>query len=530
MILNRVLNLLFILSLSTSFAQDSLEIKKLNEKLSKAELEEGETYVVDTIIDGKPLYKKQIDAITKISELDSLQDLEIASDFDKKWLEELYNNTLYDTIYQTVSELEYNTIEYPELSTDTLKARLARLNARTPFNVEYNPSLESVIKNFLKNRKSYFERIMGLSAYYFPMFERELDAYNIPLEMKYLAIVESALNPRAKSRVGATGLWQFMYATGKQYGLEVSSYVDERSDPIKSTTTAAVYLSKLYEIFGDWDLALAAYNSGPGNVSKAIRRSGGYENYWNIRHNLPRETAGYVPAFLATMYIFEYAKEHGFVSEKPLFYGFETDTIRVKQMITLDQVSEATNISIEELQFLNPSYKLDIIPVIESKNYYLRLPRTSIGTFVTNESTIYAAAKAELEAREKPLPQFFKAESKVTYRVKSGDNLGFIARKYRVRVSDIKRWNGLRSNNIRIGQRLTIYPRNPVASQETSTSKTDNKTTTSGGQKIYTVKSGDSLWSISQKFPGVSVQNIRDWNDISGNNLKPGMKLKVSKG
>ncbi len=530
MILNRVLNLLFILSLSTSFAQDSLEIKKLNEKLSKAELEEGETYVVDTIIDGKPLYKKQIDAITKISELDSLQDLEIASDFDKKWLEELYNNTLYDTIYQTVSELEYNTIEYPKLSTDTLKARLARLNARTPFNVEYNPSLESVIKNFLKNRKSYFERIMGLSAYYFPMFERELDAYNIPLEMKYLAIVESALNPRAKSRVGATGLWQFMYATGKQYGLEVSSYVDERSDPIKSTTTAAVYLSKLYEIFGDWDLALAAYNSGPGNVSKAIRRSGGYENYWNIRHNLPRETAGYVPAFLATMYIFEYAKEHGFVSEKPLFYGFETDTIRVKQMITLDQVSEATNISIEELQFLNPSYKLDIIPVIENKNYYLRLPRTSIGTFVTNESTIYAAAKAELEAREKPLPQFFKAESKVTYRVKSGDNLGFIARKYRVRVSDIKRWNGLRSNNIRIGQRLTIYPRNPVVSQETSTSKTDNKTTTSGGQKIYTVKSGDSLWSISQKFPGVSVQNIRDWNDISGNNLKPGMKLKVSKG
>ena len=530
MILNRVLSLLFIINLSTSFAQDSLEIKKLNEKLSKAELEEGETYVVDTIIDGKPLYKKQIDAITKISELDSLQDLEVASEFDKRWLEELYNNTLFDTIYQTVSELDYTTIEFSELSTDTLKARLARLNARTPFNVAYNPSLESVIKNFLKNRRSYFERIMGLSSYYFPMFERELDAYNIPLEMKYLAIVESALNPRAKSRVGATGLWQFMYATGKQYGLEVSSYVDERSDPIKSTTTAAVYLSKLYEIFGDWDLALAAYNSGPGNVSKAIRRSGGYENYWNIRHNLPRETAGYVPAFLATMYIFEYAKEHGFISGKPMFHGFETDTIRVKQMITLDQVSEATQIPIEALQFLNPSYKLDIIPVIENKNYYLRLPRTSIGTFVTNESTIYAAAKAELEAREKPLPQFFKAESKVTYRVKSGDNLGFIARKYRVRVSDIKRWNGLRSNNIRIGQRLTIYPRNPVVSQETSPSKTDTKTTTSGGQKIYTVKSGDSLWSISQKFPGVSVQNIRDWNDISGNNLKPGMTLKVSKG
>jgi membrane-bound lytic murein transglycosylase D len=529
MTLNKIFSFFIFFSIGITYAQDSLEIKKLNEKLTKADLIEGENYVVDTIIDGKTFYKKPITIVPKISELDSLKDQELAAKIDEKWFEELYNNTLYDTIYKTVSELDYETVDYPELSTDTLKARLARLNAKTPFNVEYNPSLESVIKGFLKNRRGYFERIMGLSSFYFPMFERELDAYNIPLEMKYLAIVESALNPRAKSRVGATGLWQFMYATGKQYGLEVSSYVDERSDPIKSTTTAAEYLSKLYEIFGDWDLALAAYNSGPGNVSKAIRRSGGYENYWNIRHNLPRETAGYVPAFLATMYIFEYAKEHGFLSEKPMFYAFETDTITVKQMITLDQVSEATNLTIEELQFLNPMYKLDIIPVIENKNYYLRLPRTSIGTFVTNESAIYASAKAELEAREKPLPQFSEMSSKFTYRVKSGDNLGYIARKYSVRVSDIKRWNGLRSNNIRIGQRLTIYPRNPVAAQQTSSTEKPVTTTSSSGQKTYTVKSGDSLWSISQKFPGVSVQNIRDWNDISGTNLKPGMKLLVSK-
>jgi membrane-bound lytic murein transglycosylase D len=198
-------------------------------------------------------------------------------------------------------------------------------------------------------------------------------------------------------------------------------------------------------------------------------------------------------------------------------------------MITLDQVSEATQLTIEELQFLNPMYKIDIIPVIENKNYYLRLPRTSIGKFVTNESTIYASAKAELEAREKPLPQFSEMSSKFTYRVKSGDNLGYIARKYSVRVSDIKQWNGLRSNNIRIGQRLTIYPRNPVAAQQTNTTEKPVTSTTSNGQKTYTVKSGDSLWSISQKFPGVSVQNIRDWNDISGTNLKPGMKLLVSK-
>ena len=250
------------------------------------------------------------------------------------------------------------------------------------------------------------ERLMGLSKYYFPMFERELDNYNIPLEMKYLSIVESALKPRAKSRVGATGLWQFMFATGKQYGLDVSSYVDERSDPIKSTESASKYLAKLYQFFGDWDLALAAYNSGPGNVSKAIRRSGGYKNYWNIRPNLPRETAGYVPAFLATMYIFEYADEHGFVQHKPKFNYVETDTIRVKQMITLDQVSEFTGVKMEVLQFLNPSYKLDVIPYIKGKNYTLRLPRNVVGAFVNNENEMYAFAKAEFNKREKPFHCF----------------------------------------------------------------------------------------------------------------------------
>src|SRR5690554_2001457 len=526
MYLNRICSFLLLFSVSISYAQDSLKVKKLNENLNKAELAEIENYVVDTIIDGKNHYIKKIDAIPRLSELDPLQDIELASEFDKKWFDELYNNTLFDTIYKTVSDLDYKLVEYPELTTDTLKARLARLNARTPFNVEYNASLESVIKNFLKNRRGYFERIMGLSAFYFPMFERELDAYNIPLEMKYLAIVESALNPRAKSRVGATGLWQFMYATGKQYGLEVSSYVDERSDPIKSTTTAAVYLSKLYEIFGDWDLALAAYNSGPGNVSKAIRRSGGYENYWNIRHNLPRETAGYVPAFLATMYIFEYAEEHGFVSERPRFHGVETDTIRIKQMISLDQVAEATKLPIEQLQFLNPSYKLDIIPVIENKNYYLRLPITSVGTFVNNEDAIYAHLNKEQENLEEEAPEMYDQPEKVRYRVRRGDFLGKIAQRYGVGVSQIKNWNGMRSNNLKVGQNLIIYPKkNP---QDIASNAPAKRTNTA--EKTYTVRSGDSLWTISQKFPGVSVQNLKKWNDISGNNIKPGTKLKIYKG
>jgi len=482
--------------------------------------------VGDTLIDGKTTtLGKEIPAEKDTLNIKNLKDHPEAAELDQKWLEELYSNSLYDTIYKSVTELTYEPVDYPELSTDTLKARLARLNAKTPFNIEYNPSLESVIKRYLKHRRTSLERLMGLSHFYFPMFEAEFDNYNIPLEMKYLSIVESALKPKARSRVGATGLWQFMFTTGKEYNLDVSSYVDERSDPISSTSAAAKYLSRLYKIFGDWDLALAAYNSGPGNVNKAIRRSGGYKNYWNIRPNLPRETAGYVPAFLATMYIFEYAEEHGFKPERPPFQLIQTDTVHVKQMITLDQVAETTGVNIEELQFLNPSYKLDIIPKIEGKTYALRLPREAVGIFTSNEDKIYAFAKAEFDKREKPLPELVKVDTKIRYKVRSGDYLGKIARRYGVRVSQIKRWNGLRSNNLKIGQRLTIYPRKPVTNSKPSTPKT---TVSSSGRKTYKVKSGDSLWSIAQKFSGVSVQNLKDWNDISGNKLKTGMTLIVS--
>ncbi|MCT4628574.1 LysM peptidoglycan-binding domain-containing protein [Winogradskyella sp.] len=525
-------------------------LKTSNKRITKENFVPGKTYAKDTIINGVIYYKESVDNSSKPvtanlkidgeqignqksipAEIDSLgiktlEDLPEVVELDQKWLEELYSNALYDTIYKSVTELTYEPIDYPELTTDTLKARLKRLNARTPFNVEYNPSLESVIKRYLKHRRVSMERLMGLSHFYFPMFEQEFDNYNIPLEMKYLSIVESALKPKARSRVGATGLWQFMFGTGKEYGLDVSSYVDERIDPISSTNAAAKYLARLYKIFGDWDLALAAYNSGPGNVNKAIRRSGGYKNYWNIRQNLPRETAGYVPAFLATMYIFEFAEEHGFKPERPLFQHIQTDTVHVKQMITLDQVAETTGVNIEELQFLNPSYKLDIIPKIEGKTYALRLPREAIGIFTSNEDKIYAFAKAEFDKREKPLPQLFNADDKVRYRVKSGDYLGKIARRYGVRVSQIKRWNGLRSNNLKIGQRLTIYPRKPV--MNVSKPKTTKKTVSSKGKKTYKVKSGDSFWSIAQKFSGVSVQNLKDWNDISGNKLKIGMTLIVS--
>ncbi|MDP5231887.1 MAG: LysM peptidoglycan-binding domain-containing protein [Cellulophaga sp.] len=455
----------------------------------------------------------------------NLQDHPLAAKYDSIWLKVMADSAdLFDEMYEEVSTLEADEDFLATVDTETLKLRLEKLNQKTPFNIEYNPSLESVIQSFLKRRRGLIERMLTLSQFYFPMFEEELANQNVPIELKYLAIVESALNPRAKSRVGATGLWQFMYPTGKMYNLEVSSYVDERSDPIMATKAAASYLAKLHDIFGDWDLALAAYNSGPGNVNKAIRRSGGYKNYWNIRANLPRETAGYVPAFLATMYLFEYAEEHGLKHQNAERPYFETDTIQVKRLITFDQISKLVDVSVEELEVLNPSYKLNIIPFVDNKNYALRLPVESIGKFVANEDQIYAFVEKELIVEEKALPKFVNTQDQIRYKVKSGDFLGKIAERYGVGVSQIKSWNGLRSNNLKVGQRLIIYSKKPVAVATTSNNST-TKGSTSDPAKIHTVQAGDSLWTISKKYSGISVDNLRKWNGISGNNLKLGTKL-----
>ena len=384
--------------------------------------------------------------------------------YDEKWLKELSNSDLFFQMSEDVAATPTD-VDYSELPTEVLKERLRKLNEKTPFNVEYNPILEQVIKSFLKNRRSSLERLMSLSDYYFPMFEQEMSNQKIPLEMKYLAIIESALNPKARSRAGATGLWQFMYATGKSYGLEVNNYVDERSDPIRSTKAAAKYLNELYKIFGDWDLALAAYNSGPGNVTKAIRRSNGKTNYWNLRPYLPRETAGYVPAFLATLYIFEYAKEHGFKPQKRANHLFQTDTIRVKQAIPFKDIAEITGMDVQDIQFFNPSYQLDVVPYVEGRNYAVRLPISEIGKFVSNEQAIYNYLNEQKAQREQVLPEVTKGEQyaggkstkKTVYTVKKGDNLGKIASRHGVTINNIKRWNRMKSNKVRVGQRLSIY-------------------------------------------------------------------------
>ncbi len=490
--------------------------------------------------------KENLLPLPKMSYLDSLKTTFVnhstSNCIDERWISELASAELSENMFSDIVSIDIDSEVSYDLSTELLKKRLAKMDAKSPFNIEYHPALENTIKAFLKNRPKAFERLMAISEYYFPMFEEHLAKYNIPLELKYLAIVESALNPRAKSRVGASGLWQFMYPTGKQYNLEVSSYVDERYDPLKATEAACQYLSSLFGIFGDWSMVLAAYNCGPGNVSKAIRRSGGSQNYWNIRKNLPKETANYVPAFLATFYIYEFKKEHGIVPKKAPITYFETDTIMVKKQMSFKQISELLDIPMDQLEFLNPIYKLKVVPFEADEPHYLRLPKNKMGLFVSNEDKIYAYLNYLETYKEKTKTEFIASTSKDSiasgidststvvnkpkferktqfHTIKSGESLGKIADKYNVSISELKNWNNIKGNNIQAGKKLKIYSDKKVIT------KTESKPNNDG---IYTVKSGDSLFSISKQFPGVSIDDIKKWNDISGDNIQPGMKLKIN--
>lgn len=468
-------------------------------------------------------YTQTTDSIQKFvndSTHTTSQRFKIPAALDSLWQREFLSFPAVDSINPISTK---NPAPETVLSTETLKDRLKILNSKTPIQIEYSPVLERTIQSYLTNRRGAFEYLIALSNYYFPLFEEIFDREGVPLEVKYLAVVESMLKPSAKSPVGATGLWQFMFSTAKHYNLEVSSYVDERCDPLRATVAAAKYLSRLYAIFGDWNLAMAAYNSGPGNVTKAMRRSGGHTNYWNIRPFLPKETADYIPRFLATMYMFEFASNHGLRAKISQFHLSKTDTVSVKEMISFDHIQQILNVDLKTIKFLNPSYKLGIIPAIDSRDYKLRLPIEMIGPFVAQESQIYSFAQQEFQNTEKPLPKFFKMDSKIRYNIQSGDYLGKIAKKFKVRVSDIKRWNNMKTDNLRAGQRITIFTRNLDYQPDTEAPlEQDSK-------RVYVVQKGDSLWSISQKFSGVSVENLKKWNGISGVKLQPGMRLVISK-
>ena len=369
----------------------------------------------------------------------------------------LSNLSFSDALFSYDSAMEVSTP--PVFSDSVYKARILHLDTKTPIDLVYNTYVKQYINVYTKQRRQQMSRMMGLAAYYFPVFEEVLDQFNLPLELKYLALVESALNPKAKSWAGATGIWQFMYNTGKEYNLKVSSYVDERMDPYRATVAACEFFEKSYSVYGDWSLVLASYNSGGGNVNKAIRRSGGKRNYWQIRRFLPKETRSYVPAFIAVCYAMNYASDHKISTEKPRILFHEVDTVEVKYQIDFEYLSSSLDISMDELAFLNPSYKINVIPKIEGRPYHLVLPIAKMGAFVENEKEIYAHF-VELDAQKrKNYPKYSEQDERIIHRVKGGDYLGKIARRYGCSIKKIQQWNNLKNDNIRVGQRLILYVR-----------------------------------------------------------------------
>ena len=350
-----------------------------------------------------------------------------------------------------------------------------------------------------------------------------------------------------------------MYQTGKQYNLNINSYVDDRNDPLKSSNAATQYMTNMYKIFGDWDLVLASYNSGPGNVAKAIRRSGGKQNYWNIRKHLPKETQGYLPAFLATMYIFEYHKEHGIKPDRAIANHFATDTVMIKNAMTFKQISDLLNVPVAELEFLNPSYKREVVPYITGENHYLRLPINKVAVFTSNEDKIYSFIAYEANKRERPYENMVASRnsnnaeddgtiSRVKYhKVRRGDSLSEISNKYGITMTELKKWNHLRGNKAPLGRKLKIYTIEAVAVNSKRIIKPDSisvketPVVASNIAKVYKeekvvsykdvvkyhkVKRGDNLGEISDKY-GVTVAEVKKWNKIKGSTIVPGKSLKI---
>ncbi|MDR0714632.1 MAG: LysM peptidoglycan-binding domain-containing protein [Bacteroidales bacterium] len=418
--------------------------------------------------------------------------------------------------------------------------RLKRLPSLV--NLTYNNVVRNYILAYTIRNKAKLEVILGLQSYYFPMIEEVLDMYGLPLELKYMAVIESALNPRAVSRVGATGMWQFMLGTGRMYKLQINTFVDERRDPYLATHAAAKYLKDLYDTFNDWVLVIAAYNCGNGNVNKAIRRSGGKTSYWDIYPYLPRETRGYVPAYIGAAYAMNYYREHNitprFVDVPPV-----ADTVIVRKNVNLAQVSEILNLPLQQLRDLNPQYRREILPGNTSP-CILRMPETATVQFIDFQDTIYRhkadvylsnSFKVMEPAGRAPFDKSSVAgKDRIYHTIRSGENLGSIAAYYGVSVNSLKEWNDLYSSRIIAGKKLVIYLKKPVTKpvvRNTATAGTPTppilqSAATGKNSVVYTVKSGDTLWDIAQTY-GVSDREIMQWNNLSKTSIQPGMKLKI---
>ena len=400
----------------------------------------------------------------------------------------------------------------------------------------YNDIVKNYIIKYSEKMPERMAHMLGLCNYYMPIFEEILNKYDMPEELKAMAIIESAMNPLAVSRVGAKGMWQFMYGTAKIYGLHIDSFVDERLDPIKAADAAARYLQDAYEIFGDWNLAIASYNCGAGNVNRAIRRSGGSRAFWDIYPYLPRETRGYVPAFVGALYTMTYYKEHG-IKPEAVEMPAHVDTFRINKMLHLRQVSDLTGAPLEELKNLKPQYMHEIIPG-NAREHILRIPYNYSNSFIDHEDSMYVHKAEEYfnPVTIKKIKDGGTGEM-IVYRVKSGDYLGRIASRHGCTVTQIKRWNNLKSNDIRVGQRLTIYrggkapasASSSTASTSSSSSSTTAASTSSApaNATTYIVKSGDVLGKIAERH-GCTVAQLKAWNNLTSNNIRIGQKLVVS--
>ena len=458
-----------------------------------------------------------------------------------------YNSDNIDSllsIYYIQKQIDVNEFDVATLEMDSLTSnipdevyieRLRRMNSFIP--VQFNKAVKNAIIRYTERMPMATARIIGLSTYYMPLFEEIFDEYGLPKELKAMAVIESALNPKAVSRARAKGMWQFMYNTAKIYGLEMTSYVDERYDPLTACRAAARLLKDSYMIFGDWSLAIASYNCGAGNVSKAIRRSGGKTDFWEIYNYLPRETRGYIPAFIAALYTLNYYPEHGIVPAQ-VSLPAHVDTFHVNKNLHFGQISESIGIPIETLRDLNPQYLHDIIPGTEH-TYILNLPHQYTLSYVDLQDSIYRYKDSVFfnpVAVQKIKETGGSGEQRVIHKVKSGETLSSIANKHRTTVANIKRWNGLKSNTIHVGQRLYIYgPAGKPASVSTGGSRSGSSATGSGrnaGQTAaaptyYVVKKGDTLSSISKKT-GVSLSTIYRLNNLNGKSkIYPGMKIRT---
>ncbi|MDR0796785.1 MAG: LysM peptidoglycan-binding domain-containing protein [Tannerella sp.] len=421
--------------------------------------------------------------------------------------------------------------------------RLSKLPCIIP--MEYNRLVRNCIDIYSSRRRELVRYMMGMAGLYFPVFEQILDQYGLPLELKYLPIVESALKPTALSRVGAAGLWQFMLPTAKAYSLEVNSLIDERLDVVEATHAACKYLKDMYDRFGDWHLAIAAYNCGPGGVNRAIRRSGGKTNFWQIYPNLPRETRSFVPFFIAATYIMNYHCEHN-LCPMQISLSMATDTVMVHRMLHLQQVADILNLDIEHVRMLNPQYKREIIPGNITPSV-LKLPIAATYDFINKEDTLYVHRMEELLAHCTPAETDESGNpltnETIKHTVVSGENLNNIANQYGVTAQNLRSWNGLKSNTVAAGRRITIrinnggirYEAAPPETVIPSTPVTANtqvslKAGDDSEMIAYKVQPGDTLYAISKKYPGVTVDKIQSANQMTGDKLRVGQVIKIPAG